>query len=80
MQSDLQSVGNGATSTFARAFAPTICETTYCCFSPRNELDFSPRPIYLELFPAYPGAQLQEIASGAFPIQLGQIRLQSVPY
>ena len=27
MQSDLQSVGNGAISTFARAFAPKMCET-----------------------------------------------------
>ena len=28
MQSDWQSVGNGAVSTFARAFAPKLCETT----------------------------------------------------
>ena len=27
MQSDLQSVGNGAIGTFARAFAPKMCET-----------------------------------------------------
>ena len=45
-----------------------------CCFSPLTELDLPPRPIYLDLFPASPGAQLQEITSGTFAIQLGQIR------
>ena len=33
--------------------------------------------IYPELFPASPGAQLQEITVNTFSIQLGQIRLQS---
>ena len=31
MQSDLQSVGNGAIGTFARAFAPKMCETAVSC-------------------------------------------------
>ena len=32
MQSDLQSVGNGDISTFARAFAPKMCETAVSRF------------------------------------------------
>ena len=34
--------------------------------------------IYPELFPASPGAQLQEVTVGTLSIQLGQIRLRSV--
>ena len=73
MQSDLQSVGTGAISTFARAFAPK-CAKLLLLASECLGLFFK---TYLERFPASPGAQLQEITSGTLPIQLGQLRLQS---
>ena len=38
-----------------------LCETGL--FSPHNGLDFSPRPMYLEQFPASRGAQLQKITA-----------------
>ena len=45
----------------------------WCCFSPQNDLD--PSDLSIEMFPASsPGAQLQGITFGTFPIQLGQIR------
>ena len=37
--------------------------------SPQNERDFSPK-IYQELFPASPGAQVQEVTVGTFWVQL----------
>ena len=69
MQSNLQSVGNGAVGTFARAFAPKMCETAVS----RLRMTWTFSKTYLELFTASPGAQLQEITAGTFPIQLGQI-------
>ena len=44
--------------------------------SPQNDFGVFSK-IYPELFPASPGAQLQEITVSTFSIQLGQIRLQS---
>ena len=74
MQSDLQSVGNGAISTFARGFAPKMCENAV------SRLRMNWTIIVRDLsraVPASPGAQLHEITFGAFPIQLVQIRLRS---
>ena len=73
MQSDLQSVGNGAISTFARAFAPKICETavsrlrmtwTFLQDLSRAVSRFSMRPVA--------GNHLRYVSD-----QLGQIRLRS---
>ena len=75
MQSDLQSVENVL-------FFSTLRIMSFCpknvgnwSSSPQDESEFSPK-IYPELFPASPGAQLQEITDSTFSIQLGQIRLQ----
>ena len=53
MQSDWESVGNGAIGTFARVFAPKMCETAV----PRLRMTRTYLETYLELFPASPGAQ-----------------------
>ena len=43
---------------------------------PRFRMTWSFSKIYPEMFPASPGAQLQEITVSTFSIQLGQTRLQ----
>ena len=70
MRPDLKSVGNGATSTIARAFAPKMCESAVS----RLRMSWTFLKTYLELFPASPGAQLREVTFGTFPIQLGKIQ------
>ena len=72
MQLDLQSVEKVPFSTFAWTFAPKMLEIGL----PRFRMTWSFSKIYPEMFPASPGAQLQEITVSTFSIQLGQTRLQ----
>ena len=70
MQLDFQSVEKVPFSTFARTFVPKMVETGFA----RLRMTCSFSKIYAELFPASPGADLQEIGVSTVSIQLGQIR------
>ena len=74
MQLDLQSVEEVPFQYVRTSFCPENVGNWSA--SPRNDLGFSPRSVQTELFPASPGAHLQEITVSTFSIQLGQIRLQ----
>ena len=78
MQSDLQSVGNnGAIGTFTQDFASTMCEVAVS----RLRMNWTIVQDLSRAVPASPGAQLTQLVAGItfgiFPIQLGQIRLQT---
>ena len=73
MQSDLQSVEKGRFSTFARTFAPKMCEIGISRLrmgrTVLEDLLVYTRYLPAEQFPASPGAQLQKIIVGIFSAQ-----------
>ena len=67
MQLDFHPVEKVHFNTFAQAFAPKMMEIGL----PRLRMNAALSNIYPELFPASPGAQLQEISVSTSSIQLG---------